>query len=182
MPDTDRTLEEFRSYLETLTFIQISPRVRSKFGISDIISRTLLEAYQALDRLREMDEPARKRWLRQAHVNNLLDEINRWKRRKVDCRREEALEADTSSCRLQRWLASEEASPSEQAQEREESLRLLEAISRLPDREREALILQRYHGLKLREIAARLNCTTNAVAGLHAHALQRLRRMLSESE
>src|SRR5262249_2615911 len=76
---TSQVLEEFRGYLETLTYIQVSPRLRSKFGLSDIISQTLWEAYQALDRIRALDEPARKRWLRRMLVNNLLEEIARWK-------------------------------------------------------------------------------------------------------
>ena len=50
-------------------------RLRSKFGLSDIISQTLFEAYQALDRIRELDEPGKKRWLRRMLVNNLLQEI-----------------------------------------------------------------------------------------------------------
>jgi RNA polymerase sigma-70 factor (ECF subfamily) len=180
---TNRTLEEFRGYLETLTWIQVAPRLRSKFGLSDVISQTLWEAYQALDRIRELDEPGRKRWLRRMLVNNLLEEIRRWKRGRRDHRAEQPLEADAdaSSCRLQSWLAAEDASPSERAVEQEEALRLLEALSRLPERQREALILQRYHGWKLREIAEHLNCTVNAVAGLHAHGLKKLRELL-ESE
>jgi RNA polymerase sigma-70 factor (subfamily 1) len=180
---TNQALEEFRGYLETLTCIQVSPRLRSKFGLSDVMSQTLWEAYQALDRIRELDEPARKRWLRRMLVNNLLEEIKRWKREKRDYRAEQPLDADAdaSSCRLQSWLAAEDASPSEQEVQQEEALRLLEALSRLPDRQREALILQRYHGWKLREIADHLNCTVNAVAGLHAHGLMKLRELL-ESE
>jgi len=181
---TNRTLEEFRAYLETLTFLQIAPRLRGKFGLSDIISRTLWEAYQELDRLRALDEQVKKRRLRRMLVNNLLEEIARWKARRRDYRREQPLaaDADASSVRLQSWLAAEDASPGEQAAAQEEALRLLEALSRLPGRQREAVILQRYHGWKLREIAEHLNCTVNAVAGLHAHGLKKLRQLLSESE
>ena len=180
----NQALEKFRAYLETLTFLQIAPRLRGKFGLSDIISRTLWEAYQELDRLRALDEQVKKRRLRRMLVNNLLEEIKRWKTAKRDYRAEQPLEADAdaSSVRLESWLAAEDTSPSERAAAQEESLRLLEALSRLPDRQREALILQRYHGWKLREIAEHLGCTVNAVAGLHAHGLKKLRQLLSESE
>jgi RNA polymerase sigma-70 factor (ECF subfamily) len=180
---TNRSLDEFRGYLETLTFIQVSPRLRSKFGLSDIISQTLLEAYRSLDRIRALDEPGRKRWLRRMLVNNLLEEIKHWTRGKRDYRAEQVLEADAdaSSCRLQSWLAADEDSPSDQVVEQEEALRLLEALSTLPERQCEALILQRYHGWKLREIAEHMNCTVNAVAGLHANGLKKLRELL-ESE
>jgi RNA polymerase sigma-70 factor (subfamily 1) len=177
---TNRTLEKFRGYLETLSYIQVAPRLRSKFGLSDIISQTLLEAYQALDRIRGLDEAGQKRWLRRMLVNNLLQEVDRWKSGKRDYRLERALQADvdSSSCRLQSWIAADQASPSEEAVAQEEALRLLEALSRLPKRQREALILQRYHGWKLREIAEHMKCTVNAVAGLHANGLKKLRELL----
>jgi hypothetical protein len=54
MSDADnQALQEFRGYLETLTFIQIDPRLRSKFDLSDIIQNTLLEAFRDLERMQE---------------------------------------------------------------------------------------------------------------------------------
>jgi RNA polymerase sigma factor (sigma-70 family) len=170
LDSTNQTLEEYRQYLETLAFIQVPPRLRSKFGRSEIISQTLLEAYQCLDRIRDMDEEGRKRWLRRMFINNLLDEI-----RKYPAEDEVALD-------LERWRASDEPSPSKQAATNEEALRLLEAISRLPERQREALILQQYHGWKLKEIARHMNCTINAVAGLHANGLRNLKKLLPPRE
>jgi hypothetical protein len=40
-PDTcNELMLEFRAYLETLTFIQVDPRLWSKFSMSDIIQDT----------------------------------------------------------------------------------------------------------------------------------------------
>jgi RNA polymerase sigma factor (sigma-70 family) len=64
----------------------------------------------------------------------------------------------------------------------EEALRLLDALSKLDPRQREALILQKYHGWKLEQIAEHLGCTTGAVAGLHARALKKLRKLLPDME
>jgi RNA polymerase sigma-70 factor (ECF subfamily) len=182
LDSTNRTLEEYRKYLETLTFIQVSPRLRRKFGRSDIISKTLWEAYQRLDQIRELDEEGRKRYLRRMLIHNLLEAINHYKASCRDPQAELYLDADASSNRLESWLASEEPAPWEKAATNEDALRLLEAISRLPDRQQEALILQRYHGLKLKEIAEQMNCTMGAVAGLHANGLKNLKKLLSESE
>jgi RNA polymerase sigma-70 factor (ECF subfamily) len=180
----NQALEEYRAYLETLTFIQIDPRLRGKFGMSDIVQQTLLEAWQELERLQALDDAGRKRWLRRMLVNNLLDEIEKWRAQARDPRREQSLEAaaDESSCRLQSWLAAEDTSPSERLAEQEEALRLLEALSQLDARQREALILQKYHGQTLAQIAEQLGCTTGAVAGLHARGLQELRRLLPDME
>src|SRR3954466_10463125 len=74
-------LEQYRAYLECLAFMRLDPRLRSKFGLSDVIQHTLLEAYADLAQLQALDPEARKRWLRKAAARNLLDEIARWRTR-----------------------------------------------------------------------------------------------------
>jgi RNA polymerase sigma-70 factor (subfamily 1) len=176
----NRALGEYRAYLETLTFIQMDPRLRSKISMSDIVQKTLVEAWCAVQRIEALDAPGRKRWLRKMLVNNLLDEIRRWLRLPP----EQALEfaANESSFRLQDWLGAEETPPIDRLERQEKKLRVLEALSQLPEREREALILQQYHGWKLDQIAEHLKCTTNAVAGLQARGRARLREPLGDLE
>jgi RNA polymerase sigma-70 factor (subfamily 1) len=188
MPDhpdaVNKALGEFRAYLETLTLIQIDPRLRSKFSMSDIVQHTLVEAWRDLERIQALDADARKRWLRRMLVNNLLQEIDRWRARRRDPRLEQPLEAaaDESSCRLQNWLAVEDTTPSERMAQQEEELRVLEALSKLDPRQREALIFQKYHGLKLKQIAEQMNCTIGVVAGLHDRGLKELRKLLPDME
>jgi RNA polymerase sigma-70 factor (subfamily 1) len=185
MPDpidrTSQDLERFRDYLETLSFLQIDPRLRGRFGFSDIVSKTLWEAYQALDRLHQLDEAGQKRFLRRMLVNNLMEEIDRARSAKRDYRLERALEeaADGSSCRLRSWLAAEDSPPDARLIEQETALALLEALAQLPPRQREAILLQKYHGWSLAQIAEHLDCTVGAVAGLHANGLRKLRQLLS---
>jgi RNA polymerase sigma factor (sigma-70 family) len=88
--------------------------------------------------------------------------------------------AAESSCRLQNWLAVEETSQGQRMVRQEEALRLVEALSQLDPRQREALILQKYHSWKLEQIAEHLGCTPGAVAGLHARALKALRKLLPD--
>jgi RNA polymerase sigma-70 factor (ECF subfamily) len=178
----NQALGEFRAYLETLTFIQIDPRLRSKFSMSDIVQQTLVEAWRDLECLQALDAAGRKRLLRRMLVNNLLDEIALWKAKQRDVRREQSLDAaaDESSCRLQSWLAAEDSSPSGRLAEQEEDLRLLEALAKLDARQREALVLKQYHHWTLAQIAEHLGCTTGAVAGLQARGLKELRRHLPE--
>jgi RNA polymerase sigma-70 factor (ECF subfamily) len=99
-----------------------------------------------------------------------------------DYRRQVALDEalSRSSCNLQRWLPCDTPSPDQRAEANELGERLAQALSELPQREREALILQKYHGLKLTEIAERMGCTIGAVAGLHAHGVKRLRQLLND--
>jgi RNA polymerase sigma-70 factor (ECF subfamily) len=180
----NQLLDEYRAYLETLTSIQIDPRLRNKIGMSDIIQNTLVEAWRELERIETLDTGRRKARLRAMLIHNLLDAIDRIRTGKRDVRREQALDAAAaeSSCRLQKWLAAEQSTPSGQLIKQEEKLRVLEALSQLPEHEREALVLQQYHGWKLREIAVHLECTTNAVAGYQARGRKRLREPLGDLE
>jgi RNA polymerase sigma-70 factor (ECF subfamily) len=186
-PEEERinhSLGQFRAYLETLTFIQIDPRLRSKISLSDLIQNTLVEAFRGLDCLAALDGDAQRGWLRRALLNNLFEAVEHCGRHRRDFRLEQPLDAAAraSSVRLRDWIAAEDAPPEERAMERERELRVIEALAKLPEREREALILQQYHGWKLTEIAEHLRCTAGAVAGLHARGLARLRKLLPEME
>jgi RNA polymerase sigma-70 factor (ECF subfamily) len=180
----NRALGEYRAYLETLTCIQIDPRLRNRVGWSDVIQETWLEAWKDLARIEQLDEPARKRWLRRMLVNNLRDMIRKILSAGRDVRLEQSLEAAAagSSCRVDHWLAIEDTSPGDQMARQEGALQLLEALSKLDARQREALILQKYHGWTLAQTAEHLGCSTGAVAGLHARGLKKLREFLPALE
>jgi RNA polymerase sigma-70 factor (subfamily 1) len=180
----NQALERYRAYLETLTLIQIDPRLRGKFGWSDVIQGTLIEASRDLERIEAMDPEDQKRLLRRMLLNNLRDEIDRWRTKRRNVGREWSLDeaAEASSRRVCGVLAAEESTPSKKLIKQEEALRVLEALSQLPEREREALTLQQYHDWKLAQIAEHLGCTTNAVAGLQARGRARLRKLLSDLE
>jgi RNA polymerase sigma-70 factor (ECF subfamily) len=177
-------LEEFRAYLETLTCIQIDPRLRGQVRQSDIVQNTLVEAWKQLDSLLMLDDAARKRRLRRMLINNLLDRVREVTAACRDARLELSLEE--SAYRLKGQLIAEDRSPIEQVEQAEEKEllreRVLEALAQLPERERDALILQKYHDWTLAQIAEHLGCTAGAVAGLHARGLKRLRQLLPDME
>src|SRR5262249_5781203 len=130
---------------------------------------TLLEAAQDLERIRALAARDRERWLRTMLANNLVDRIRRELAKGRDYRLERPLEAavEESSCRLRDWVAADQSTPSEQAIRQEQALRLAEAI-----------ILHKWHGWKLAQIAGHLGCTVGVVAGLQARGLARLRETL----
>ena len=101
---TDHILERYRAYLECLTFIQIDPRLWRRFGWSDVVNQTLLEAYRDLAQLQQIDEGDRNRRLRRMLLNNLLDRIEHERAEMRDYRREASLDdaLTGSSCNLQR--------------------------------------------------------------------------------
>jgi RNA polymerase sigma-70 factor (ECF subfamily) len=68
-------------------------------------------------------------------------------------------------------------SPSDQAMQHEELLRLAAALEKLPDDQRDVIILMK-HGMSIATIAAQMGRTENSVAGLYRRGLERLRQLL----
>lgn len=70
--------------------------------------------------------------------------------------------------------------PSRAAVKHEETLRLADALTKLPDAQREALVLHHWESLSLAQIGEKLSRSTTAVAGLIKRGMKQLRLMLGE--
>ncbi|VTR96689.1 rna polymerase sigma-e factor : RNA polymerase sigma-E type, Rhodopirellula baltica OS=Rhodopirellula sp. SWK7 GN=RRSWK_02250 PE=4 SV=1: Sigma70_r2: Sigma70_r4_2 [Gemmata massiliana] len=177
-------LEPFRAYLRLLARLHLAPQLRGKLDPSDVVQQALLQAYQALDQFRGRSPAECAAWLRQILARNLAQAVRDFGRDKRDVARERALGAsvDASSERLEAWLAADQSSPSARAVRGEQVLRLADALERLPEAQREALVLQHWHGLSLAEIGTHLGRSPDAVAGLIKRGLKQLRHLLRESE
>jgi RNA polymerase sigma-70 factor, ECF subfamily len=180
----DRILERYRQYLGILARVQLDPRLQGKIDVSGVVQQTLLEACQALPGFAQRGPAQTAAWLRRILANNLGDEIRKLAAGKRDLAREQSLEAalDASSSRLDEWLAADQSSPSQQVERAEQALELAAALAELPDAQREALVLQHWHGWSLAQIAAHLQRSHAAVAGLIKRGLQQLRSRLPKPE
>ncbi len=178
-----RSLEEFRSYLLLLARMQLGPGPRNRIDPSDIVQQTLLEAHAKADQF-EGGDSALAAWLRQALVNNLRDAWRALRKGKRDIAREQALpEAlEQSSVRLEGMLAAAQSSPSQQAVRNEDLLRLANALTRLPDAQREAIVLHHLQGCSLAETARSLGRTDASIAGLLHRGLKELRRLMTPGD
>jgi RNA polymerase sigma-70 factor (ECF subfamily) len=178
----DQELEEYREYLRLLARLQLGTRLKRHVDSSDLVQQTLIEAYQHAAELRGRDEAAVAAWLRQALAHNLADAARALHRAKRDVTRERSLEAavEESSARLDSWLAAAQSSPSEQAQRREQGVRLARALAALPEAQREAVVLRHLEGWPLADIAAHLGRTHAAVVGLLQRGLRGLRELLQD--
>jgi RNA polymerase sigma-70 factor (ECF subfamily) len=185
-PSIDQSLHQFQTYLECLAAIhidprlRIDPRMRSRFGWSDIINTTLEDASHDLECIRAMTESAQQRWLRTMLANNLVDRIREELARRHDCRLERSLEEaiEESSCRMRDWQPVDESTPSKKLMRQEREMLLAEALAQLPERERKAIILQMWPDWTLARIAEHLGETVGSVAGLQARGKARLRELL----
>jgi RNA polymerase sigma-70 factor (ECF subfamily) len=87
---------------------------------------------------------------------------------------------EQSSSRLEAWLAAEQSSPSEQAMNREQLLRLAGALAELPADQRKAVELHHLKGWSLGEVAEHMGRSRAAVMGLVFRGIKKLREQLDE--
>jgi RNA polymerase sigma-70 factor (ECF subfamily) len=175
----DFDLDRFRSYLHLLARLNLR---RGPVDPSDVVQQALLEAHKNRDACRAATDAGRAAWLRQILAHTIADALRAKNRARRDPARERSLEAglDTSSEGLGDWLAANGTSPSAAAAAHEQAVRLTAALARLPDAQREALILQHWEGRTLAQIGEHLGRSPEAVAGLLKRGLRRLRGLLAE--
>jgi RNA polymerase sigma-70 factor, ECF subfamily len=177
----ERTWEPYRGYLRVLAGLNLPADLRAKLDPSDVVQQTLLKAHEKRAQLRGRSEAEAAGWLRAILATTLAEAARAFARDRRDLGREQSLEAavEESSARLEAWLAADQSSPSAAAQRHEQLARLADAIDRLPEDQRRAVELRHLCGLPVAEIAAEMDRTDVAVAGLIRRGLQRLRELLS---
>jgi RNA polymerase sigma-70 factor, ECF subfamily len=175
--------ERYRAYLALLARQHLGNDLQGKVDLSGVVQQTLLEAHQA-GRIADLQTGQRLAWMRTALARNLTDEIRRLRAGKRDADRERDLEAalDASAASLAAWLAADQSSPSQRANREEQQLRLADAVTSLPDGQRQAVELHYFQNRPVAEIAAVMGKSTAAVAGLLKRGLRQLRELLAEPE
>jgi RNA polymerase sigma-70 factor, ECF subfamily len=176
-------LEQYRNYLTLIARAHLSPRLRDPVDVSGIVQQTFLEAHRQMAHFRGGTAEQMAAWLRQILAHNLADALRGLGAAKRDLARQRSLEDEMarSSVRHGGMLAADGSSPSAGLRREERAVQLADALATLPEAQREALILQYWHGHPLADIAARLDRTPAAVAGLLKRGLKQLRSLLNES-
>jgi RNA polymerase sigma-70 factor (ECF subfamily) len=178
-------LERYRPLLRLqLRQVQLDPRMQRRFDESDLVQEALLRAHQGLPDFHGPNEAALVAWLQQILGNVLADAVRRERAQKRDVALEQSLDAalEESSARLQGCLGAPGASPADQAERREQLLRLAAALDRLPDDYRDVIIRRDLMGAPVAAIAAQMARSEKAVAGLLLRARRQLRELLAEPQ
>ena len=175
-------LAQHRALLRRMVAVRLDRRLAPRLDPSDVVQETLAEAARRLpDYLRERPLPFYP-WLRQIASERLTKMHRRHLRAsKRNVRREEPPPLpDESALELAQRLTSRESSPSNHLARRELRDRVRTALGRLPERDREVLVLRYLEQLATREIAQVLDIPEGTVKSRHLRALERLHRLLGD--
>jgi RNA polymerase sigma-70 factor (ECF subfamily) len=173
-----RLLERHRPRLKRMVAVRFDRRLAARLDPSDLVQETLAEADRRLDGyLRTRPLPFYP-WLRQIAANRLADARRFHLRGRRSVGREEAagLPEESALELAERLLAGE--APSAGLRREEQQALVRSALDRLPERDREILVLRYLEQLSTAEAAAVLEVSEGAVRVRLLRALRRLRDTL----
>jgi RNA polymerase sigma-70 factor (subfamily 1) len=170
-------LDELRKYLHVVAQALINPRWEPRFDASDVVQETMVKAYEDASKFRGSTRSQLEAWLRAILTHTLINMTNKACAKNRDVRKEHPLTAlvEETSARFERGLHDQALSPEEQAEQDERSRHLILAISELPNRQREAIILRYYQGWPIEQIATHLKLSYQATASVIHRGLEKLR-------
>lgn len=170
-----------RPYLAQLIRLRIDPRLAGRIDASDVIQETQLVAFQRMADYASRKPMPFRIWLRQTALERLINlrEKHLGAERR-DARRELAL-PERSSDALARQLIAGGLSPSEHAMRRERADAVRAALSRLPESDREILLMRNVEALSYDEIGSALDIQPATARKRYGRCLIRLQNMLRDS-
>jgi RNA polymerase sigma-70 factor (ECF subfamily) len=179
-----RLLERYRAYLTVLARVQIGRRLQGKADCADVVQEAFLEAASHFGGFRGVGEPELAAWLRQILAARIALLVRRYlgtQARDVRLERELEADVDQSSRAIGMNLVAPHSSPSQRASRREQAVLLADALDRLPEDYREAIVLRHLEGLTFPQVAERMGRSLDSVEKLWLRAVTRLRQSMGGS-
>ena len=176
-PDLGQYRELLRSCVE-----RISRKYQAKFDESDIVQETLADAQKHVGDFRGKTEAELTGWLRRMLSRNLIDAVRRLRSRKRDIANERRIQRSKqlSGQSTSIPLRAEQTSPSGRAVWNEELQQMQKSLEALPEAQRQAIMLHHLQGMTLAQVAAQMQRSTAAVAGLLHRGLTALQHSVEE--
>jgi len=173
-------LETHRNYLRVLAASCLHHELRGKADPSDVVQGTLLKVHQNFGHFRGTTELEWMSWLRKILVNHLTDVQKGFRRERRNVTREQPLESlvDRSSAMLRNLVPAQGPSPSQEAQRREATALVADAIAELEPEDRDVVILRNLHELDWKAVGERTGRSPDAARMLWARAMQRVGGLL----
>ena len=177
----DRLLGRHRPYLLRLVEARMDPKIRARVDPSDVVQDAHIEALRRLDVYVKQPPMPFRLWLRQIAYDRLL----MLRRHHVGAARRSVERdvplPDRSSLQLAQQLLARGSTPSQQLLKREFVRRVRQAVSELPEGDREVLVLRNLEGLSNQETAQVLKIDPATASRRYGRAVIRLRAILLQS-
>ncbi len=170
----------YRVYAERVRWMvrfRMSKELRSKLESMDFVQDTFIHALSGLEDFTYKNEGDFVRWLAKIAENELRGSLKKLHTDKRDIRKEVRLDnyGPTTAGRFVRTPGPIEATtPSVIMSRKEDLAKLAKAIDELKPEYREVIVLTKIEGLSYKEIAGRLDKTSEAVRKLVSRAMAEL--------
>lgn len=169
--------EKVHFYLTLCAQRNIGPMLRSKFGPSDIVQISMMEAQQSFDSFAGDTEAEMRSWLKRIVMNNLTDESRRFTQTRCrNVNREQSI-AETNN-----GMAVDTSTSSSILCKQEDDERLTSALARLPLHLQQVVEARHRFGFSFRQISDHLAVTEWTARSQYNAATNQLRRWLAESD
>ena len=149
--------------------------LRNRADADDLAQQVFLKVYRARKRYRP--EAKFTTWLYRVAVNTCLNEVRNRKRRVtwVATSLEGSGDPDSSGSAASRLADADGEAPLESVEKEELKERVRDAVAQLPERQRLAILLNKFHGLSYEELAETLEMTIPGVKSLLVRARENVR-------
>ncbi|MEX0702870.1 MAG: sigma-70 family RNA polymerase sigma factor [Planctomycetales bacterium] len=174
--------EQHRGYLKNLLALRMSPDLKRRVDASDVVQETHAEAFRRIDDYLRRPPVTFRLWLRRIAMDRVAAAYRRHVRAtRRSVAREVELPRD-SSLGLGALLVDRNPGPSELFDRDEIVRRVRQSIDRLPDLDREIILLHNFEALTSRESAELLGITPDAARQRYGRAILRLRTLLIDQD
>jgi RNA polymerase sigma-70 factor (ECF subfamily) len=179
-----RLLEAQRAALHRLAERQLDGRIAVRMGASDVVQQTCLEAHRSFRQFAGQDARQLAAWLEGILDHKVAGAIrDHALLQKRNVRRDRSLDdSHGGMASLKQELDAGFSTPSQKAIRVEQEQLLMQALSVLPDEQREAVRLRHLEGWALADVARHLGRSPAATAGLIKRGMQALRRRLCRDD
>jgi RNA polymerase sigma-70 factor, ECF subfamily len=172
-------LDRCRPYLLHLARQSLGPALQAKGGASDLVQDTFLEAHRQFANFEGCSGSQLRAWLRCLLMHKAAQLGRRFRgTRKRQLSREISIGIVDSVSAHPSQIAARAPTPSVQVMADEQSVRLNDAMSRLPTDYREVMMLRYQQALSFEEVGERLGRSPDAARMLWARAVEKLKTEL----
>jgi RNA polymerase sigma-70 factor (ECF subfamily) len=179
----ERLFERLRGYLRLAARAQLESWLKVKVDASDLVQQTMLEAHCDFDRFQGDSERQLLAWLRKILLHNVADFVRHYRgTAKRQVRREVPLGNPAESGPLigAPEPAAPGATPSQEFLRRDDELRLVDALEKLPPDYQEVILLRNLQRLPFNEVAEQMGRSRPAVQMLWKRAIDKLRDVMGD--